>query len=169
MEMEPVQLFSWWAPSRCLTPMLRRYVWVPLVALAVMLSLNVWWLVNRTDPLVVLDPGPIPAGRPGETVRFDAKVVRDFTPPCAIFSQRIVVSSGGYRFNIDHTEIDGMTIYELTKDAPDRLRTTLTIPQGILPGRARLITSLEYHCNPIDVLFPNVTTTTLYFDVLPPL
>lgn len=168
MMMEPVQLVSWWPTWRCLTPALHRHLWLPLALLVATIGINAYWVVNRADPLVILEQTVVPQGRPGDVLHFSAKVRRDYDPPCSVASQRVVISSTGYRFNIDSTELSGETLRMLTQATPDHLYSTLVIPQGVAPGRATLVTSLTYKCNPIDTLLPNTATTVLYFDVLPP-
>lgn len=59
-------------------------------------------------------------------------------------------------------------IATMEAEHPGRLSIAVQLPGAMLPGRARVDTSLAYSCNIAQVLFPIEVLMTLPFNVLPP-
>lgn len=165
--MEPVQLVDWYPPSKCITPALRRWVIVPWLVLAFLFATIAYWVADRPEPILVVKQATIPKVRAGEAVYLKAEVIRDITSDCALTAVRTVVSDTGFRFPIDSYFYSFGLLRIIYADNPGVLRVSITVPPETPVGKARLITSLEYHCNPLDKLWPIIATTELHFEVVP--
>lgn len=151
-----------------ITQVLQKLILIPYLVLAMLAGLIIFWALNRVDPLEIVAQLGTPSGRPGDVIRFEAVVKRDFTPRCSIVVQRYVVGSDGYRYFFQPFSVSPAALDYLTHGSATELKTTLEIPRAMPPGKAKLVTGLSYRCNPLDRLWPIEVTTELEFYVLSP-
>jgi len=78
----------------------------------------------------------------------------------------VIVTAGGYRFPPEEFRYSKNALSAIVERGPDVLRAAVRVPEGIPKGRAVLQTLLQYHCNPLDRLWPISTVTELQFDVV---
>jgi hypothetical protein len=129
------------------------------------LLLLVWpamWAADREPPFSVatyIEPAPAKAG---QTIVFAMPVHRDVDRGCSTHFSRHMIDSanvrhdyGGYQF------MSQESIKAMDKAMGPWLRIAVQVPAGAKPGRAVLVTELEYHCNPMHALWP--ISVSLYF------
>lgn len=158
-----------WPERLCLTPMLKRWALLPKAALALMLALAAYWaLLDGVRPIVVLRQDIVPKAAPGGTVEIVAEVRRDQDVRCSLDLQRYIVSATGARhFEGVEQHITAQALAAMTSGSPNTLTTSIRVPADISAGRARLIVSLSYRCNPVQAIFPIESSVELLFDVVP--
>ena len=163
---EPVQVFKWFPPSRCVTPTMRRLMIIPYVIIAVTVAVLVHWSIDRVRPVRVIDQEFIPKGKPGDQILLTARVERDLDPQCAVDVSRVILTNNGFRFTPEEFTYTREALAESTRIDPDKMRIAIQIPIGAPKGPATIYTTLTYHCNLLDRIWPIRTTTVLKFEVI---
>lgn len=142
---------------------------VAYVVLAISACMFAWQAVaDRSPPYKVLSVEPAVA-RPGDIVRITARVWRDMSRKCNAEFSRYMYDRDGMRFDLGHSTASWELIAGLEREYPGVLKVAVQVPLTMLPGRARVQTSLAYACNPAQALWPIEVTSDLPFTVLPPL
>lgn len=166
MTVEPVQLIKWFPPSRCVTPVLHRLSFIPWIVLCLLAVLCAYWAYDRVEPLRVLRQDVIPKVHAGDVVLLEARVKRDLDPVCAVNVHRAFISKGGFRFPGGEYSYSQDALQAIALRSPDMLRVAIQVPYGMPLGPATVHTTLQYHCNPLDRLWPITAVTTLEFEVV---
>lgn len=163
---DPVQVFDWFPPSRCVTPTMRRLMIVPYLIITGCIVVLAHWAINRVNPVRVVSQDHIPTGRPGEQILLTARVERDLDPQCAVDVSRVIITNNGFRFTPEEFTYTREALAESTRIDPDKMRIAIQIPVGAPKGPATIYTTLTYHCNLLDRIWPIRTTTVLKFEVI---
>lgn len=166
MMIEPIQLFKWFPPASCVTPTMHRLMFVPYVILASVFLVLAYWAIDRVQPIKIVSQDVIPSGRPGEQILVRAKVERDLDPPCSVDVSRVIITQDGFRFTPEQFTFTPEALAESTRRDPASMRVAIQIPIGAPKGPATVYTTLIYHCNPLDRIWPIRTTTVLHFEIL---
>jgi hypothetical protein len=163
---EPVQIVKWFPPQRCMTPFLARWVAVPWVILVALVVVSTYWAYDRVEPLRILRQDIIPQAVAGEVILLEARVARDSSASCTVEVSRTIITKDGYRFPGGEFMYSPDALRSIHKNSPNMLRVAVSVPLGVPKGLATLHTTLQYHCNPLDKLWPITTTTELQFEVV---
>lgn len=124
-----------------------------------------YWGLDRTAPFRVIEQPRDLRGRAGDTIKADI-VVHRVLRGCDVSFTRYVFDSRGVRFDqqgVNHMSAE--TIEQMDMDAPGHLIVAFEVPHNAAPGRAYLVTSLAYVCNPVHYLFPIQVSTRLPFTI----
>jgi hypothetical protein len=142
--------------------------WAARVILIVAATLIAVQAADRAPPFEVVDY-VVPAGAPGETVTFRAKVRRDIDRGCSVTMSRSFFDSSQARWDIDHVQFSPAFIEGMERTTPGHMAPTLTIPDAAAPGVGELVSNLDYVCNRVQSWgWPIHVVTRMRVQVLPP-
>lgn len=144
---------------------LRRLILLPLlglVAFAVQLTL---WAIDRRAPFELTSTEPA-IGRGGEVVDLRAYVQRDLSRECHATYTRFLYDGAGFRHDLGGPNyINAAGVADLERRTPGELRIAVRLPTGLAPGRAALVTTLDYSCNPLHRIWPVHVVMEIPFEV----
>lgn len=132
-----------------------------LLAVLVVLALD------REPPYRILSWEPMSA-RAGQSLEIRASVWRDTERRCSAAFSRYIFDSRGRRFDLGNSETSAELISAMERTSPGRLNVVVSVPDGVAPGRAEMVTVLAYRCNALHYLFPIEVTTRAPFTVEAP-
>lgn len=148
--------------------LMMRGLKVAYAVLALCAVMFVWQaFANRTPPFMILSVEPATA-RPGDYIRIYASVWRDPVRQCSVDYSRYLFDRDGTRYDLGSSSLSSTGIAGLERTMPGRLAVAVQLPAGMLPGRAKIQTTLAYACNPAQKWLPIDVLTELPFNVLPP-
>lgn len=123
-----------------------RWLWYLLLIGAVS-QLSVWGVDSR-PPIQILSY-EISTAYPGGYTEIRTQVIRDLTRNCSLTTNRYLVDSRGYRFDLPEGYTSTRNISGLEKRAKGQDLLVISIPMGVATGEAILYTTLVYICNPV--------------------
>ena len=133
--------------------------------------LLVWpviWVADRDSPFSIVkyvEPDPAKAG---DTIVFSMPVKRDVDRGCSTHFSRYMIDSANVRHDYGGTQfMSSDSIKAMDKAMGPWVRLAVQVPAGAKPGRAVLVTELEYQCNPMHALWPINVTLYSPLEVLP--
>jgi hypothetical protein len=139
-------------------------VWKGAIALGI--GSLAWLAMDRAVPFEVLQVYPAQA-RPGEQVQIVAKVSRDVSRGCASDMSRYIFDGRGTRWDEQTRHFSADTIELMSKQSPDMLRVSVTVPLDAYPGAASVVSDLEYRCNITHAVWPIRSSVVMPFTILP--
>lgn len=149
------------------TLILHRSAWLAWALLAAS-ALSFGYMVFDSRPPFELRGYTVSKSHAGELLRVDASVKRDLARGCSVAFSRHIFDSVGTRWDVQgQTNMPATALSQLDQQAPGKLRLAVPLPLGIAPGPARLVTPLEYKCNPWHAVQPIVVVMTIEFEVVP--
>lgn len=147
----------------------RRHVWVAWLLCLPVLWQAVDWVLDRHPPFSFIGAPSVVSARAGQSAVYVVRVRRDLDRDCSVRWQRYIIDSQAVRH-------DFAGRFELAPEAlrqmaaamgPEWLRVAVEVPVGAASGRAQVVTTLLYVCNPIHEHWPIAVTTVLPLEVLP--
>ena len=142
--------------------------WIGTAIIFISIGIILAGLADRTAPFKLIS-ATVPAGKPGETITFDARVWRDIGHECSVTMYRYIFHSGGKRADLEPQVYSHETLKLMEFKTPGQMSPQIVIPADAAPGEdAYLASTLRYVCNKYHVLLPVDVHTTLPFTVLPP-
>lgn len=119
------------------------------------------WGFDRAAPFHVIEYDAPPTHR-GDTAVIKIGVKRDLARKCSVTYSRMFIDSKGSTFDLtDGVRMLGAAaLDELNRHNPDGLTLRVKIPEAAESGRAVVLTSLEYVCNPLHQVYPIPITMT---------
>lgn len=127
-----------------------------------------WWALDRNPPFVMKSYETTPAA-PGGYVFVSAKVERDVTRHCSTTFSRVFFDSKGTRYDLSEGAhfMNASALEEQNKMMPGKLVLSIKVPEHAAPGKAVLMTVLDYECNPVHMLKPIPVVLVMNLEVLP--
>ncbi|CDS48912.1 hypothetical protein [Polaromonas sp. CG9_12] len=125
------------------------------------------WGLERTPPFVLLGY-TANAARPGEQIVVHARVQRDLTRRCSVTYSRSFYDAAGTRYDLTQGDVlmNAAALDDLSRRMPRELVFGITAPRSATPGRAAIVTALDYVCNPMHLLYPIGVMLTMDVDIL---
>lgn len=119
------------------------------------------WTADRAAPFHVIEYDAPPTRR-GNVVVIKIGVKRDLARRCSVTYSRMFIDAKGSTFDLtEGMRMMGATaLDELNRRNPDGLTLKIKIPEAAEPGRAVVLTALEYVCNPLHQIYPIQVTMT---------
>lgn len=150
-----------------LTSWLERYIIVSWAILFLTGAVGVMWAVDRTPPFVVKSYQVFNA-KAGETAFVNAVVDREVERTCNVTFNRYLIDSQRIRHDLGGSQyMTAAALQQMEKEMPDSLRLAVKVPQDMPIGRAKLVTALEYRCNPLHMFWPMDVLLEMNLEVLP--
>lgn len=118
--------------------------------------LAAYWAADRTPPLVVRGQvGAISVER-GSVAQIELSVQRNVRRNCSVSYHRHLYDADGFRFDLPGSPsgMNAEAIAALERSHPGRLLLLVPIPRKAAPGPVRLVTSMQFVCNPLHYLWP---------------
>ena len=149
------------------TMVLKRSAWLAWVLIAGSMASLSYMVLDSSPPFKALGY-TVNKPRAGELLRADVLVARDLGRECSVEFSRHLFDSRGTRWEVQpQTNMPSAAIRQLEDQAPGHLKLAIAVPSGMAPGPARLVTPLEYACNPWHAVRPIVVMMTIEFEVSP--
>lgn len=149
-----------------LTDVLARAMIVPVIALFVALVQFIVWGLDRTPPYTELS-ARADSARSGAELRVRLEVRRELHRRCDADMSRSVFDAAGTRFDLPGMdEFPAARIESIARRTPDAMSVSIVTPTGMAAGRAVLVTTLRYYCNPVHHFFPIVVVSEVPFEVV---
>lgn len=150
-----------------LTTWLERYIIVSWMILAGAATIATYWAMDRTPPFVMSSYTVFNA-QAGQTAFVNAVVERSVGRDCTVNFTRYLMDSQRIRHDIGGTQyMTAAALQQMERDMPDALRLAVKLPADIPLGPAKLITALEYRCNPVHAVWPMDVLLEMTLEVLP--
>ncbi len=150
-----------------LTRGLERSIAVAWVLIALSAAVVIYWAFDRSPPFVMLDYTAF-NGRRGETVLVAANVDRNLERNCSVTFSRYLFDAKGVRSDLSGIQyMTASALAQMERDNPSKLLLSVKLPDNVQPGPAKLVTSLEYVCNPIQRIWPLDVLMEMNLVVLP--
>lgn len=113
------------------------------------------WYFDDEVPFEVIGYTPS-IGSPGEDVVILVRVKRDVQRNCSVDFSRYFYDSRGTRFDTSEGErhMNASAIAQMDAANPGILQYTFRIPEAASLGTGKIITSLDYVCNPLHKMYP---------------
>jgi hypothetical protein len=125
------------------------------------------WAADRDPPFEILSSTPAQV-RAGSSALLTGKTRRDLNRHCNAQFQRSLVTKDGYRLDLEGTQYaSAERIAEFEATSPGEIRVVVDVPAWLQPGRAEVVTWLQYQCNPLHRWWPIHVTTRLPLEVIP--
>lgn len=153
--------------AKAFDDLLKRAMWVANAILILGLLSVAWFAMDREPPFAVLSVEPASA-LPGQWVKLRGEVRRDLHRKCASDFSRYIFDSEGVRFDLGNASASAAMIERIDRSDPGHLTIAFQVPATIHPGKAELVTVLEYACNKVHRFWPIEVLTTMPFTVLEP-
>ncbi len=150
------------------TEVIQRLEWLWRIVLVLCAGPVLYWTLDRAPPFALIS-AQTNSPRPGEVLYVDAQVRRDIHRECTAEFSRYLFDRIGSRHEAQGPQLmTAQSIREMDALAPGVLRVQMQVPLSFPPGPARMVTVLQYRCNPIQDLFrPIGVQMTIPFEVLP--
>jgi hypothetical protein len=126
----------------------------------------IYYAADREPPFSVVSVEPA-AARPGEFVTIQARVERQVNRKCSAEFARYIFDAQGTRYDISTGTASAELVSRMERDTPGLLKVSVLVPPSASPGKAHLVTVLDYACNRTHRLAPIQVTTDMPFEVLP--
>lgn len=127
------------------------FAWLIIAGVAMVLAT---WAIDRSPPFKLLSYSVF-NGRPGDSVLMIATVKRDLNKACSVTFSRYLFDHKGVRTDLSGIQyMTASALSQMDKANPNKLLLAIKLPVDIAPGPAKLVTSLEYVCNPIQRIWP---------------
>lgn len=150
-----------------LTHWLEKYIIVGWLLIGFVFAIAAYWAMDRDPPFHMGSYTVFNAAR-GNTLFVNADVQRDISRGCTATFSRYIFDSKRVRHDLGGGAYMGAAgIAAMEHDAPGQLRIAVIVPPGAAIGRAQLITSIEYQCNPVHALWPIEVLLRMDIEVLP--
>lgn len=137
-----------------------------LVGLIVSVQLLVW-SIERSPPTRFVEYYVAPV-KPGKSTTVYETVERDKNRPCSATYTRLLFDSTGTRFDLtggeQHTNAAARERIALL--TPGRLNYAVKVPQEAAAGKATVITTMNYVCNPVHEIFPIESVINVTLEIL---
>lgn len=142
-----------------------RLFWYFLILLT--LGQITWWIFDNRPPFIMTQYWATPV-KPGGQVYFLALVKRDIARNCSVIFSRHMFDSEGARYDIvSGQQMSAVALRQMETVTPGELRLWLRVPEQMPLGTARMVTVLEYQCNPIHHLRGGINVDmTMEFEVI---
>jgi hypothetical protein len=149
------------------TTILYRSAWLAWLLIGIS-GAGLAWMISDSTPPFSLTGYVANVPRRGELLRVDATVWRDLDRNCSVAFSRHIFDAAGVRWDVlASANMTAFALRQLDEQAPGHLRLAVPIPAGAAVGPAKLVTPLEYQCNPWHGIRPIESTMTIDFEVLP--
>jgi hypothetical protein len=149
------------------TTILYRSAWLAWLLIGIS-GAGLAWMIGDSTPPFRLTGYVSNVPHRGELLRVDATVWRDLERNCSVQFSRHIFDAAGVRWDVlSSTNMTAAALRQLDEQAPGHLRLAVPIPAGAAVGPAKLVTPLEYQCNPWHGIRPIESTMTIDFEVLP--
>jgi len=149
------------------TTLLNRSAWLAWVLLGLSVAGLVGMISDSAPPFKMTGYVASVPHR-GELLRVDVAVHRDLARECSVQFSRHIFDASGVRWDVlATTTMTAQALAQLDAEAPGHLRLAVPVPPGAAPGPAKLVTPLQYECNPWHGIRPIESTMTIEFEVLP--
>lgn len=126
-----------------------------------------YWAFDRKLPFELRGYSITAVPRGGLAV-LEAQVVRDTKRNCAATFNRYILDSAGTRFDLTGVQYStAAAIKQIEHSSPGRLRVAVEVPDNASVGPAKVVTAVEYICNPSQRIFPLDTLFTIDMEILP--
>lgn len=126
---------------------------IPWMMILISAGQIAWWAADRTPPFEMIKYRPM-VGQPGGLVIIEAEVKRDVARGCSVVGNRTMYDSKGTLFPLsDNKTVSAKALAVLQTIMPDRTAIAINIPIEAAPGKAKIVTTLNYTCNPVQRLF----------------
>ena len=160
--------FNWLTPDGSIYQFMRRLVLLPWLVIVLLSAQILVWMADRHPPFEMLS-ATVNAPRPGEILRLDARVRRDLGRDCAVEFSRYLFDRYSTRYEGAGPQLmTAQGIRDMDAGYPGGLRVNMLVPVGFPPGPARMVTLLQYRCNPLqDIMRPIEVVMTVPFEVMP--
>lgn len=142
----------------------RRWLWIPLVVIALSTVQIVFWAMDRKSPFEVIGSHVDPV-KPGTHATMLIDVRRDLDRTCRVDTLRWL-EVNGYRTYLEPLSFEAADIRELGRVSPHKVKLFIYIPQWFPYGPANYRASLSYECNPLHKIWPIIYQQTIPFEVL---
>ena len=126
----------------------------------------IYYAADREPPFAVLSVEPATA-YPGEFVTIKAKVERQADRNCSAEFARYIFDAQGTRYDISTGTASAELVSRMERADPGVLKVSVLVPPSAAPGKAHLVTVLDYACNRTHRIAPIQVTTDMPFTVLP--
>ena len=146
----------------------QRLVWLWRIVLVICAVPVLYWALDRSPPFELIS-AQTNSPRPGEIMYVDARVRRDIHRECTAEFSRYLFDRNGSRHEAQGPQLmTAQAIREMDAANPGVLRVQMQIPFGFPPGPAKMVTVLQYRCNPLQDLFrPINVQMSIPLEVLP--
>ena len=150
-----------------ITSFLERYILISWAILGFCGLVLIYWAAERKPPFEMVDYKVHNAVR-GETAYVNAKVTRDLNRDCTVTFVRYLIDRDKVRHDIGGTQyMTSAALHQMERDMPNSLNLALRLPEDLPVGPAKLVTALEYRCNPMHHLMPMDVLLEMQLDVMP--
>jgi hypothetical protein len=147
--------------------MMERSVMFAWLLIAAVAGVLLFWAFDRSPPFELKDY-TVFNGRRGETLLVSATVHRAVDRSCSVTFSRYLFDAKGVRTDLSGIQyMTASALEQMNRVNPDRLLLNVKVPDSVQPGPAKLVTSLEYVCNPIQRLWPIDVLLEMNLVVLP--
>ena len=125
---------------------------IPWMMILISAGQIAWWAADRVAPLQMIKYRPM-VGQPGGMVIIEADVKRDLSRGCSVVGNRTMYDAKGTLFTIsDNKTVSAKALEVLDSLMPGKTAIAITIPLEAAPGKAKIVTTLNYTCNPLQRL-----------------
>ncbi len=126
------------------------------------------WSMESNPPFTLL-AYDVRSAKAGHNAMVIARVIRDMKRNCSADFSRFFYDANGARFDLSegskHMNIAAIATMERT--TPGILQFTFQVPEGAAIGTGKIVTSLDYVCNPWHLMWPIQVVTEFQVEVLP--